>query len=48
MNKKNLVIFTLILAGLFQFGYNIPEEGMFPLSEIHKVDLKTAGLKIEA
>ncbi len=48
MNKKTLVIFTIILAGLIQFGYNPSEEGMFPLSEIHKVDLKAAGLKIEA
>lgn len=47
MNKKGLVIFTLIIAGLVQFAYNLPEEGMFPLSEIHKIDLKNAGLKIE-
>ena len=47
MNKKNLLIFIIILAGLIQFGYHIPEEGMFPLSEIHKIDLKKAGLKIE-
>lgn len=47
MNKKGLAIFTLLIAGLIQFGYNLPEEGMFPLSEIHKIDLKNAGLKIE-
>ncbi|RZL33832.1 MAG: S46 family peptidase, partial [Pedobacter sp.] len=29
------------------FGYNFREEGMFPLSEISKIDLKKAGLKIE-
>lgn len=48
MNRKKIVIFTIILSGLIQFGYHLPEEGMFPLSEIHKVDLKTAGLKIES
>lgn len=33
--------------GAFQFSATMPEEGMFPLSEIHKVDLKKAGLKID-
>lgn len=47
MNKKTLLIASLILFGLIQFGYRWPEEGMFPLSEIHKVDLKKAGLKID-
>ncbi len=46
MNKRNLLITLLCLAGI-QFGSNIPEEGMFPLSEIHKLDLKKAGLKID-
>jgi hypothetical protein len=47
MNKKTLFITLLFLAGIIQFGYHIPEEGMFPLSEIHKLDLKKAGLKID-
>lgn len=47
MNKKTLLITLLFLAGIIQFGYHIPEEGMFPLSEIHKLDLKKAGLKID-
>lgn len=47
MNKKTLFITLLFLAGMIQFGYHIPEEGMFPLSEIHKLDLKKAGLKID-
>lgn len=47
MNKKTLSITLLTLAGLFQFSYSPPEEGMFPLSEIHKLDLKKAGLKID-
>lgn len=47
MNKKTLFITLLFLAGIIQFGYHLPEEGMFPLSEIHKLDLKKAGLKID-
>ncbi|KQC00986.1 S46 family peptidase [Pedobacter sp. Hv1] len=47
MNKKTLFITLLFFAGMIQFGYHIPEEGMFPLSEIHKLDLKKAGLKID-
>jgi hypothetical protein len=47
MNKKSLIIALLIFTGLIEFGYNLPEEGMFPLSEIHKLDLKKAGLKID-
>ncbi|MFD0941270.1 S46 family peptidase [Pedobacter boryungensis] len=47
MNKKILLITLIVLAGLFQFSYSPPEEGMFPLSEIHKLDLKKAGLKID-
>lgn len=47
MNKKTLLIALLIAFGLIQFAYHLPEEGMFPLSEIHKVDLKKAGLKID-
>ncbi|MFN0256366.1 S46 family peptidase [Pedobacter ureilyticus] len=50
MNKKISSI-TLLLAlsigGLALLGYKFREEGMFPLSEIHKVDLKKAGLKID-
>ncbi len=37
-------------AGLIIFLFNgstIPDEGMYPLSEISKLDLKTAGLKID-
>ncbi len=46
MNKRILLITLLCFAGA-QFGYRVPEEGMFPLSEIHKLDLKKAGLKID-
>jgi hypothetical protein len=50
MNKKTLVTslltIVLLIVGILQSGYKPWEEGMFPLSEIHKVDLKKAGLKI--
>ena len=46
MNKK-VVLAVLLSLSLGQFGYRIPEEGMFPLSEIHKLDLKKAGLRID-
>jgi len=47
MNKKTLVITSLLTLGIIQSAYKPWEEGMFPLSEIHKVDLKKAGLKID-
>ena len=46
MNKK-IILITLLFLAVAQFGYHVPEEGMFPLSEIHKLDLKKAGLKID-
>ncbi|ALL05856.1 dipeptidyl-peptidase 7 [Pedobacter sp. PACM 27299] len=47
MNKKILLITSLLAFGLIQSGYKPWDEGMFPLSEIHKLDLKKAGLKID-
>ncbi|RZK04102.1 MAG: S46 family peptidase, partial [Flavobacterium sp.] len=47
MNKKILSITLILTGGLGLLGYKFRDEGMFPLSEIHKVDLKKAGLKIE-
>lgn len=47
MNKKTLLITLILIGGFIQLGYNFREEGMFPLSEISKIDLKKAGLKIE-
>jgi hypothetical protein len=47
MIKKTLIITLLSIIGLMQVGFYLPEEGMFPLSEIHLVDLKKAGLKID-
>jgi hypothetical protein len=47
MTKKIALITLCLFAGIIQFGSHIPEEGMFPLSEIQKLDLKKAGLKID-
>lgn len=50
MNKKTLITSlltcSLLTFGVIQSGYKPWEEGMFPLSEIHKLNLKKAGLKI--
>jgi hypothetical protein len=45
--KKKILLFTAALCFCIMQGYRPPEEGMFPLSEIHKLDLKKAGLKID-
>lgn len=47
MSKKLFFTCALISLAAFQFSAIAPEEGMFPLSEIQKVDLKKAGLKID-
>lgn len=47
MNKKTLLITSLLTLGIIESAYTPWEEGMFPLSEIHKLDLKKAGLKID-
>ncbi len=38
------VLFMITFLGMTN---SVPEEGMYPLSEIHKVDLVKAGLKID-
>ncbi len=47
--KKNSIIILLILSTYFLLGMlpALPEEGMYPLSEIHKINLTKAGLKID-
>lgn len=47
MNKKTTLFSALLVFGLLNSGYTPPDEGMFPLSEIHKLDLRKAGLKID-
>jgi hypothetical protein len=50
MHKKTFVALALIISLslllVLQSAYKPWEEGMFPLGEIHKLDLKKAGLKI--
>ncbi|MCX2449836.1 S46 family peptidase [Pedobacter sp. PLR] len=46
MNKKILLITSLLAFGAVFSSYKLWDEGMFPLSEISKLDLKKAGLKI--
>ena len=44
--KKYLSICLLFLFSLLNIAQAMPDEGMYPLSEIKKLDLKKAGLKI--
>jgi hypothetical protein len=43
--KKHLILLTTGILFLFNNAIALPEEGMYPLSEIKKLDLKKAGLK---
>ncbi len=48
ISSKNF-LYGILLVAIFLFAAMTPfspDEGMFPLSEIHKIDLKKAGLKI--
>ncbi len=47
MKKGILLLSVLSLLSSIQFSAKAPDEGMFPLSEISKLDLKKAGLKID-
>ncbi len=47
MLKKLFFTCAVLALGGLQFAAVAPEEGMYPLSEIQKVDLKKAGLKID-
>lgn len=47
MRKSLLMLAMLIGLSAIQFSATAPDEGMFPLSEISKLDLKKAGLKID-
>ena len=44
--KKHLILLTTGILFLLNSAIALPEEGMYPLSEIKKLDLKKAGLKI--
>lgn len=43
---KNIAIIILFSAFLFSFKNTVDEEGMFPMSDLNKLDLKKAGLEI--
>lgn len=43
---KRLAVIALFTLGIFNFSGHVPDEGMFPLSDIHRAGLKKAGLKI--
>lgn len=49
MTKRStkLLIQAMFIFSFFGAMNSVPEEGMYPLSEIHKVDLVKAGLKID-
>ncbi len=47
LNFKSSLLLGLLFAGAsIHFSAAVPDEGMFPLSELHKAGLKKAGLKI--
>src|SRR5690606_19689989 len=45
-SKGSLLCALLLGASVFDFSASIPDEGMFPLSELSRAGLKKAGLKI--
>ena len=47
IRKSLLMLAMLIALSSIQFSAIAPDEGMFPLSEISKLDLKKAGLKFQ-
>lgn len=44
--RKILLLFVFVSLGMFNFSAHVPDEGMFPLSDINRAGLKKAGLKI--
>src|SRR5690606_10114819 len=44
--KGSLLCALLLGVSIFNFSASIPDEGMFPLSELSRAGLKKAGLKI--
>lgn len=45
-SKGNLLCSLLLGVSMFNFSASIPDEGMFPMSELSRAGLKKAGLKI--
>lgn len=51
LKRSNLILFSIFLVfamGMIPSVPPVPEEGMYPLSELKNVDLRKAGLKISA
>lgn len=44
--KTSILLAALLGLGTFNFSASVPDEGMFPLSELNRAGLKKAGLKI--
>lgn len=47
LNSKVLAIAALVITGLSSNSFRTFDEGMFPLSDLNRVDLKKAGLEID-
>jgi hypothetical protein len=47
MIRKSTVFHLTIILLIFVFGISLAEEGMYPISEIHKLSLKEKGLEME-
>ena len=48
MNKLKVgLLAAVVAAACFNFSAAVPDEGMFPLSELSRAGLKKAGLKIK-
>ncbi|NGF56095.1 S46 family peptidase [Parapedobacter sp. SGR-10] len=45
-NLKSLLVAAVLISSIFNFSAKVPDEGMFPLSELSRAGLKQAGLKI--
>lgn len=46
-NKHTLAIVFLVVAGFCSNSFTNLDEGMYPLSDLNRVDLKKAGLEID-
>src|SRR5690606_10973765 len=47
LNKKVLFVAALLIGGLSSNTFKSVDEGMFPLSDLNRADLKKAGLEID-
>src|SRR5690606_15584984 len=47
INKNALLFASLLIGGLSSNSFKNVDEGMFPLSDLNRVDLKKAGLEID-